>query len=128
MDADHRITAWLRLAETSGSIWSTQSRVPSPAARQLLETFEEKTPQPLENLFRCLVILKAQKHISMFRHSVSVFHLVPMASCLGTGHHWKETGSILFAPSLQIFMDTDIDEIPLSLLSSMLNSPKMLVC
>lgn len=50
-----------------------------------------------------------------------VFQSVPIASCSGTGHHWREPGSVLFAPSLQLFMGTD--KIPQSLLFSRLNSP-----
>lgn len=36
-----------------------------------------------------------------------VFQLVPIASCSGTKHHWKEPGSIFFAPALQLFIDID---------------------
>lgn len=35
----------------------------------------------------------------------SVFQIVPIASCLGTTHNWKEHGSILFTPSLYVFID-----------------------
>lgn len=30
------------------------------------------------------------------------FQFVPSVSCPGTGHHWKELGSIFFAPFLQV--------------------------
>lgn len=30
----------------------------------------------------------------------SVIQCVPIASCLGIGHHWKEPGFVIFAPSL----------------------------
>jgi len=30
-----------------------------------------------------------------------------MASCPGTGHHWKEPGCVLTAPFLQIFIHID---------------------
>lgn len=30
-----------------------------------------------------------------------------LVSCLVTGHHWKQLGSIFFAPSLQVFTDFD---------------------
>ena len=33
-----------------------------------------------------------------------VFQFVPVASCRLIGHHWKEPGSIFFAPSLQVFI------------------------
>jgi len=46
---------------------------------------------------------------------------MPIASYPNTGEHWKEFGSIFFALSSQVFIDTD--ERPLSLLlSGMKNS------
>lgn len=36
-----------------------------------------------------------------------VFQSVPIASCSGTGHHWREPGSVLFAHSIQMFVDID---------------------
>jgi len=39
-----------------------------------------------------------------------VFQLVPIASSPGTGQHWKVPGSVLFAPSHQVFIH--VDEIP----------------
>lgn len=33
-----------------------------------------------------------------------IFQCVPTASCLFTEHHWKDTGSLLFALSLQVCM------------------------
>ena len=39
-----------------------------------------------------------------------VFQFVPIDSGPVTGHHWKESGSTLLAPSLQVFIYTD--EIP----------------
>lgn len=49
---------------------------------------------------------------------LAVFQFVSIVSCPGTGCHWKEPGSFLFALSL-IF----IGKIPLSLPFSRLNSP-----
>ena len=46
---------------------------------------------------------------------------MPTASCPFTGHHREEPGSIVFAPSLQVFVHTE--KIPLSLLFSRLNCP-----
>ena len=45
-----------------------------------------------------------------------MFQFVPIASGPVAGHHWKEPGSISFAPSLQVFID--IEKIPLSLLQA----------
>jgi len=39
-----------------------------------------------------------------------VFHFVPTTSCPVTGHHWKAPGSVVLAPSLQVFIY--IDKIP----------------
>lgn len=44
----------------------------------------------------------------------ALFQLVLIVSGPGTGHHWKKSGSVLFAPFLQIYIFTDI--IPLNLL------------
>lgn len=49
---------------------------------------------------------------------------VPITSCPVSGHHREDPGSVLFAPSLQAFVD--IDEILLSLLFSGLDSPSSL--
>lgn len=49
-----------------------------------------------------------------------VFQLVPGAVCPGAGHHWKEPGSVLFAPSLLVFVH--VDKIPFSLPCPWLNS------
>lgn len=51
----------------------------------------------------------------------SVFQFVPVASWPGTEHHWKEPGSVLFAPSLQLLIDTDMISLsfPFSRLSSL---------
>lgn len=45
-----------------------------------------------------------------------VFQFVPMAACSGSGHHWKDSGSAFFAPSLQVFVG--INEIPEPLLET----------
>lgn len=50
-----------------------------------------------------------------------MFQFVPLASCPGTGEYWKEPGSVLFAPFLQVFLHIDT-------LFSRLNSPSSLPC
>lgn len=37
-----------------------------------------------------------------------VFPSVPIASCPGSGHHWKEPGSISFAPSFLVCIDINV--------------------
>jgi len=64
-------------------------------------------------------------------HSVKVFpdvqreppvsQFVPIASCPVTGHCWKEPGSVLCAPSLQLFVY--VDEVRLRLLISRCSNP-----
>lgn len=49
-----------------------------------------------------------------------VFQFMPIASWPGTGRHWKHHGSILFATSLQVFIDSG--EIPLTSSLSSLSS------
>lgn len=57
----------------------------------------------------------------MFRWKVPGFPL-PNASSPVSGHHWKQSGSILFTLSLQVFILLHIGKIPLSILFSRLNS------
>lgn len=47
----------------------------------------------------------------MVKKECPVFQFVPMASGSVSGHHWKEPGSVLFAPSFQVFIH--IDKFPL---------------
>ena len=46
----------------------------------------------------------SEKKIPYVQRDPPVFPWVPIASCPVTGYHWKEPGSILFAPSLQVFV------------------------
>jgi len=57
----------------------------------------------------------------MFRGNLLCFSLCPLPLFLGTGHDRKEPDSVLFAPSIQLFIY--INKIPLSLLIAKLNSP-----
>ena len=54
----------------------------------------------------------------------SGFRFAPIASCSVSGHHWQGPGSLLFIPSLHMFIH--IGETPLSPLFSSLNSPSSL--
>lgn len=53
-----------------------------------------------------------------------VFQFVPIASCPGTRHNWRECSSVFFSASFQVFIY--IDKILLGLLFSMLKSPNSL--
>lgn len=55
----------------------------------------------------------------MLRGKIMGFSLYPLPLVLLTGHHHEEHGSIIFAPSIQVFICTD--EMPLSFLLSKLN-------
>ena len=77
----------------------------------------------LGNLCQCSVTLTVKLFPDVQREPPA-FQFVPIASCPATGHHWKEPGSLFFVALLQIFVT--IDETPLSLLSSRLNSPSSL--
>ena len=59
-----------------------------------------KTSQ--SNLCQCSVTLTVQKHFLMLR--ATVFQFVAIASGPVTGHHWKDPGYVVFAPSLQVFI------------------------
>jgi len=92
-----------------------------PPSRQLLKVSWEA--DPTHSLWAaCVSAPSPAQHRSapgaLREHPV--FQFVPTASCPGTGLHWMETDSILFAPSLQV--STDTDEILLSLPFSKLNS------
>jgi len=64
----------------------------------------------LDNLCQFSVTLTVIKCFWMFRGTLFVFQFVPTASCPVTGHQRKEAGSVLFAPSLHMFIH--INKIP----------------
>jgi len=49
------------------------------------------------------VTLKGKKVFPDVQREPPVFLFVPTAAGPVTGHHWKEPGSVFFAPSLQVF-------------------------
>lgn len=93
-------------------------------SRWLLEICKEETPHPL--WATCTSAPSLAQHRTVFWHleEPPILLSVPIASCPGTGHHWQEPDSILFAPSLQVLTGIyqDIDEILLTTLFSRLNS------
>jgi len=103
----HRITAWLMLEETTGSMWpnpcssrDTQSRVPGAVSRWLLEISKEETPQHLGSLCHCSVTHTAEKCFLVFRENILCCSLCPLPLVLALGTTDKELASVLFAPSL----------------------------
>ena len=81
------------------------------------------TAVSLGSLYPCSVTYRTQKCFLVFRRNLLHFSLflLPLVLTLGTT---EESGSILFTPSLQAFINTD--EIPLSLLFSRVSSPSSL--
>lgn len=61
------------------------------------------------------------------QRKTALFQFMLIASCPGTGHQWKDTGSILSAFSLQVFIDslTFIGEIPPEIPLLWLNCPDL---
>lgn len=115
---NQRTIGWLRLEGTTGTIWfnlfssmDTQSRCPGlhPGGfwRSLWRKFHNLPQQPMPVFHHlCNTQVLPDNWIEP-----PVFWFVLPTSCPGTGHHWKEPGSVFFAPSLQVFID--VDEIPL---------------
>lgn len=125
----HRTAEWLRLA---GPLEPTRSkpclgraswsRVPRTMSGRLLRISKEETPAPL-----WATCARAQpptcKVLPDVQREPPVSQFGPTATSPGTGHH-KEPGSVLSAPSLQVFRDAA--NIPWSLLFPRLNRPSSL--
>ena len=92
-------------------IWSiSPAQAGPPRARTvstwLLNNSKEGDPTSfLGNLCQCLVTVTARKMFPGVHTAPPVFHFVPIASGSVTRHHWEESGSFTFAPSLQVFID-----------------------
>ena len=87
-------------------------------------TFEYLQGWRLHHLAQQPVPALSLPHSKVFpdvQREAPVFHLVAVASGPVTGHHRKEPGSVLFAPSLQVFIY--VDEITPTLLFSRQSSP-----
>lgn len=104
---DHRITEWLRLEVTSedSSIPLTKLDHLEPLTEddvQLLNVSKEGDfTTTLVNLCQCSIIRTVKKCFLMFRWNF-LFLLVPIASYPVTCHHWKDPGSVLFAPETSL--------------------------
>jgi len=113
---DDRIPAWLRQAGPSGS------PSPSPAAAGPPRAgcpgprpggfWRPPRRRPHSPWAACASAPSPAQHSSApgVQREPPVLQSVPMASCAGTGHLEKEPGSVLTAPSLQVFID--IGKIP----------------
>lgn len=79
----------------------SQSCLPRTVSRWLLLNISNNRDSTISlgNLCQCSVTLIVKKCFLMFSEAV--------ASGPATGHHWNEPGSVLFAPSPQVFVDTD---------------------
>ena len=96
-----------------------------PVAQDCVQSaFEYLQGWRLHNLPKQPVTLTVKTVVPDVQSQLPVFQFVPIASGPGTGHHWEEPHFFLFAPSLQVLLY--IDNIPLSLLFSRLNSSSSL--
>ena len=83
---------------------SMQSTLPRTVSRWLLKISKEGDSTAfLGTLSQCSVM----NFFLLFRQSLMFSSLMSTASRSGSGHHWKEPDSFLFAISLQVFTDTD---------------------
>lgn len=65
----------------------------------------------LSKLSQCLVILTDKMCFMVFRGNLLCFFVL-VASGPVCEHHWKESVSLLFAPSIQIFIHFDVIPLP----------------
>ena len=124
------ITDWMGLEGRSpGPTLLLKQGHLKPLAHDCVQSaFEYLQGGELHNLYgQPVPVLSHPRGKEVFPHVQTeppMFRFVPTASGLVTGHHWKEPGSVFFAPSLQVFIYVDM--IPLSLLFSRLKSPSSL--
>lgn len=131
------ITRTSKMVEVGRDCW--KSPVPTPLLMQVrlswlprtVSTYfwvpqRMETPSPsgqLVSVLRHPHRKKQKKCLLMVQRNLQ---FVPAASGPSVGNYWKDPGSILCAPYLQLLMH--IDRSPLSLLSPRLNSPSSLSC
>lgn len=60
----------------------------------------------LSTMCQCSATCKVRRCFLMVRRKL-LLQMEPIASHLAVGHHWKEAGTILFAPSLYVFTYMD---------------------
>jgi len=119
------------LVEYGRDIWKSSGPNPflkqghlEPAAQDHVLAFEYLQGWRLHNHPGQPVLVLRHRHSEKGFPDVQreplVFWFLAIATGPVTGHHWEEPGSVLFAPSLQVFIQTD--EILPSLLFSRLNS------
>ena len=74
-------------------------------ARRLLNIPTEESTQSLGNLCQCYGTTQHSSAI-WFSGGAPVLQFETIASCPGTGQYWEEPGCVLWAHSIQVFMDT----------------------
>lgn len=84
-------------------------------SRWFLSISQDEDSSPLWQPVPVLGHSQKKKVFSDVQRVPSVFQSVPIASGSLTEHHWKESGHVFLAPSLQI--STYIDEVPQTQLS-----------
>ena len=75
---------WVHLSNLCSSR-DTQSRVPRPMSKWLLETYKEKTSQPLGSLCQCSVTYAVQKCFPTLRCCLLYPTLCPLTLVLALG-------------------------------------------
>lgn len=94
-------------------------------SRWLLKLFKDgNSTSSLDNLCLYSGTLTVKRWLLMFKQNFLCFSLCPFVSGALTGHDWKETLSLLFAPSLELFVYTK--KIPTTLFFFQLSSPSSL--
>lgn len=73
---------------------------PGPRPQGFWISPKMEAPQPLGNLCLCSATLTAPD----VQSEHPGFQVVPVVFCPVSRHHWKESGSVTFAPSLQVFI------------------------
>lgn len=126
----HWLSECLRLEETFGGHlvqphWSNRDKVSCPGlcSVRILISLKMEILQVLWANCQCLTTLTLKKFYILFRQHLLCFSLSIVSSSI-TEHHWKEPDSIIFSPSLQVFINGA--EILPNLLFSRLNSPSSL--
>lgn len=120
------ITEWMRLEVTCGShlvqFLLKQSRVPRPTSGRLFKISKEDIPQPPWTISSSGPSPSQHRSASQCLEC-PVIQFLPTASWPSAGHHSEEPGSLFFAPSPHIFVNTDGIPHALNLLISRLYNP-----
>lgn len=126
---NHRIQCWKGSLDI---IWSKSfaqagppgARCPGPCPGRFWICPGKEIPQTFWAIFPVLYHPHSKEGFLHVQREYPMFQFVSIACCLLTKHHWKETRSVLYSTSLQVFVN--LDKISPSLLFSRLNSPNSL--